>query len=170
MDEPLSNEEIVKALGVNESYITTYAKLSDYATIEEAFGDKQLIIILIEDAKLSKDGYVYNNSYGKKYDWDLSVIGNMKNKILGNERNTIASLLGKNKCEWNHVPMQGLKSETCGRYVCVFAHAIVADGMNMKQYQEFMLEEKKRYGSYDKAVVTLTSKSNSQTPIQIQPS
>jgi hypothetical protein len=166
MNTPLTNDEIIHALGINESYIKTYASLGSYETIEQAMGDKPCLIILIEDRRRSghwvslcrtSHGYQYNNPYGTKYDSDLSIIGSMWNHILGNQRNTIERLLGEHNCTWNRVKMQGPTSETCGRYAIVFLHAMLSDHMTMSQYQEFMREQKQDHGSYDKAVVALTN-------------
>jgi hypothetical protein len=165
MNTPLTNDQIISALGINESFIKTYASLGSYATIEEAMGDKPCLIILIEDRRRSghwvslcrtEHGFQYNNPYGSKYDSDLSIIGSMWNHILGNQRNTIERLLGEHNCTWNRVKMQGEKSEVCGRYAIVFLHCMLSDGMTMSQYQQFMREQKQDHGSYDKAVVALT--------------
>jgi hypothetical protein len=172
MDIPLSNEEIASALGITQSYFVKYADLSNYGSLDELFGDRQCMIILIEETKASghwvcmvrtgPSTYLYNNSYGKAPDWDLSVIGMMRNQILGNTRNSIRTLKEESNATitWNHVEMQGRTSETCGRYTIVFIHSVMTEGMTMSEYQAYMLKMKKRYKSYDAAVVALTTNQN----------
>jgi hypothetical protein len=168
MEIPLTNFEIAKALGITQENFVKYADLSNYESLQQLFGERTVMVILIEEAKATghwvcmvKTGpnqYLYNNSYGHKYDWDLSVIGMMQNRILGNTRNSIQTLIqaSNSSVQWNHVEMQGKTSETCGRYVIVFVHSIRDNEMSMSDFQAFMLKQKKKYKSYDKAVVALT--------------
>jgi hypothetical protein len=165
MDVPLSNDAIFKALNINQSYIIKYSDLSEYGELNGAFGDKRFIIILIESNinsghwvclyRKSTNDYVYFNSYGKKYDSDLDFISKMKNKILGNDVNTIKKLMDSDdSIVWNHVKYQGNKSQVCGRYCIDFVRQMEA-GLSLKEYQSYL--KKNKDGSYDETILRLTS-------------
>ena len=168
MNISLTNTDITNALGVDDSYIVKYSDLTKYETLEDLFQEREFMAILIEEAKRSghwvvmvkKNGiYLYNNSYGFKPDEDLDIIGRIKNKILGNTRNSIKHLQENSdaKLIYNKVLMQGKTSSVCGRYVITFVRCILNEDMNMSQFQDYMLQQKKFYGFYDKAVLALTS-------------
>ena len=166
MDTPLTNHDIARSLRITDDYFVKYSDLSNYESLDQLFGSKPCLLILIEETKQSGHwvsmvrtgpmSYLYNNSYGLKPDADLTIIGALRNRILGNTRNSIQTLKQGATIGYNSVRMQGARSETCGRYSIIFIHSIMG-GMDMQQYQSYMLEMKKKYGSYDKATVALTS-------------
>jgi hypothetical protein len=164
MDIPLSNDVIFNALKINQSYIIKYSDLSEFSDLSQAFGSKQFIIILIESNvnsghwvsmyRKSSNEYIYFNSYGKKYDSDLDFISKMKNKILGNDVNTIRNLLEtKDTLNYNHVKYQSPKSQVCGRYVINFVRQM-RNGLSLKEYQSYL--KKNKIGSYDETILKLT--------------
>lgn len=164
MDTPLTNDVIFNALQINDSYIIKYSDLSNYHNLNDAFGDKKFIIILIESKinsghwvcmyRKSFNHFIYFNSYGKKYDTDLDFISRMSNKILGNDVNTINKLMeDDDKIDYNHIKYQGLSTQVCGRYVINFVRQM-NDGMSLKEYQTYLKHNKK--GSYDNTILELT--------------
>ena len=103
MNKPLSNTQINSALDINDSYIIKYSNLDQHTDLSNLFGSKPYIILLIESDidnghwisfyRVETNYYVYFNSFGNKYDSDLSLIGRLSNKILGNEYNSIKKLI-----------------------------------------------------------------------------
>ena len=164
MNVPLSNDNIFNALKINKSYIIKYSDLSEYDNLSDAFGSKPFINILIESQtnsghwvcmyRPSPNHYVYFNSYGKKYDDDTDFISRLKNKILGNDVNTIRNLFDvDDKVDYNHIKYQGTKSQVCGRYVINFVRSM-KNGLSLKDYQIFLKSSKK--GTYDDTILKLT--------------
>lgn len=165
MDIPLTNEQVMSALNATNDNIIKYADLSDYSGLSEVLKDNDFIIILVESEKNSghwvslyrnySNQYTYFNSYGLKYDSDLNFVSRMANKILGNERNTIKTLMENDNAEieWNRIKYQGNKSQVCGRY-CVDFIRRMREGLSLKQYQTFLKQNKQ--GSYDNTIIELT--------------
>jgi len=165
MNIPLSNDQIDKALKIDNSYIVKYSELDSVSTLAELFGTKSFIILLIEQEhnsghwvtfyRTGESSYVYFNSFGKKYDSDLSLIGRLSNKILGNDYNSIQKLIQPtDKVEWNHIKYQGFKSSVCGRYCIVFVRKM-REGLTLKEVQSFLKQNKKT--SFDELILDLTS-------------
>jgi len=163
MNIPLSNEQIDKALTIDNSYIVKYSELDNFTTLSELFGTKQFIILLIESEhnsghwvvfyRVETNHYIYFNSFGNKYDTDLSLIGRLSNKILGNEYNSIRKLIGLNdKIEWNRIKYQSVKSSVCGRY-CIFVVRQLRQNNTLKEIQTYLKENKKAFKSYDELIL-----------------
>jgi len=164
MDEPLSNDAIFKALNINNTYVIKYSELSNYNSLTDAFGRKPFIIILIESNtnsghwvcmyRKSPNHYIYFNSYGRKYDNDLDFISKIKNKILGNDVNTINKLMDDNDIiDYNHIKYQSDITQVCGRY-CIDFVRNMNKGLSLKQYQTYLKDNKS--GSYDNTILLLT--------------
>jgi len=129
---------------------------------------KDFIILLIEQEvssghwvsifRTGPSNYIYFNSYGKKYDTDLSLISRLSNKILGNEYNSIKKLkMPNDTITWNSILYQGKTSAVCGRY-CVSFVRKMRDGYDLNQYQTFLWKAKKEgsFKSYDETILSLT--------------
>jgi len=113
---PLSSDKVKSALGAN-TRILKYSDLKQFNTIQDLLPNKNdFVIILIEDKQDSghwtclmntNKGYYYFNSYGGKYDSDLSVIPMCIRSILGQNKKEITRLLGENVCDWNKKKVSG---------------------------------------------------------------
>ena len=169
MDVPLSNKTIVSALGsVNDNVIVKYSDLDEFKSLNDLMNGNNYVIILIESQKNSghwvalykKDNntYYYFNSYGKKYDDDISTICAMSDLILGNERNSIRNLAQKSNADivYNKVRYQNNTSTTCGRW-CLLAITMFNMNYNMKQLQNFFKNSVKDYKDYYEMILDLTS-------------
>jgi hypothetical protein len=169
MNSPLSNDQINDALHIDSSYIIKYSDLDNYSSLADLFGAKNFIILLIEQEvnsghwvtfyRTDDNTYVYFNSFGKKYDSDLTLISRLSNKILGNEYNSIKKLIQPtDKVEWNKIKYQGNKSSVCGRYVIFFVRCM-REGKTLKEIQNILKEHKKEKGfaSFDECILNLTS-------------
>ena len=130
IDQPLSDSAVREALG-DDTRILKYSELKNYKTIAELLPKPNTFFIcLLEEeqnrghwvaAMRLKKNYFYFNSYGQKYDADISVIPRCIRRILGEDpARQFERLLGRRKCEWNKTVLQGDKSQTCGRW-CVLA-------------------------------------------------
>ena len=148
MDIPLSNDQIDRALQIDNSYIVKYSDLDNFSTLSDLFGSKPFIILLIESDynsghwvafyRVDSNHYVYFNSFGNKYDSDLSLIGRLSNKILGNEYNSIKKLIQPNdKVEWNKINFQSVKSQVCGRW-CIFFVRQMRENKTLNEIQSYL--------------------------------
>ena len=122
-----------------------------------------MIILLEEDVNRGhwtalmkpSSGYYYFNSYGTKYDTDISVIPLCIRRILHEDRREISRLLDGHPCEWNRTKLQGEKSQTCGRY-CVLAITMLCFmGYSPADFIEFVKEKATLLNkTYDQLVVS----------------
>ncbi len=94
----------------------------------------------------------YFNSLGQKYDSDLNCLARSARIILGESGNEIERLLNGAHCEWNRVKFQADDSETCGRH-CI--NRIREKRLTQVQYKRKMDSLKRRYGTYDKAMLEI---------------
>ena len=167
MDKPLSNDELVRFLGVGLDSVLKYSQLADYATIDEVLpkdGALHFRIILLEERfnrghwvvllRMPSGALSYMNSYGERYDTDLCVVPRIVRRILGEDRREISRLLDGAECQWNHLKMQGARSETCGRY-CVLYVSMAQMGYTLPEWVEWMKAHKGEFGSYDLMVRAL---------------
>jgi hypothetical protein len=151
---PLSNEKVQSALGV-DTKIIKYSDLKDYETIKDLLPNvNDFVVILLEDdlnhghwtALIhSKDGYYYFNSYGEKYDDDLSIIPRCIRRILGQDRKEITRLLDGGNCQWNAHKFQANKSQCCGRYVVLACTMITKMLYTPKDFEQFLLDKSKEF-------------------------
>ena len=163
---PLSDAKVKAALGP-ETKILKYSELKNYETIHEILPTVgSFCILLLEDdfntghwcaIMKVKEGIFYYNSYGKKYDVDLSVIPMCIRKILHEDKREITRLLDGEMCTWNKIKMQGNTSQVCGRF-CILVITMVC----MMQYSptecmDFLTEKKDMFGSYDKMVASFVN-------------
>ncbi len=165
--EPLSDTKVKQALG-DATRILKYSELKNYETINDLLPKiNDFIIILLEEdhnrghwTALMKphSGYYYFNSYGTKYDTDISVIPLCIRKILLEDRREITRLLDGHPCDWNKIKLQGEKSQTCGRW-CVLAITMLCFmGVSPADFIEFVKEKAKKLNkSCDELVVSLVN-------------
>jgi hypothetical protein len=158
---PLSDNLVKQALGP-DTRILKYSELKNYETINELLTKiNDFVILLLEDdfntghwtclCKLH-GGYVYFNSYGKKFDSDLSVIPMCIKKILGEDKQEITRLLDSHKCDWNRVKLQNDKSQVCGRWVVLFLTMTTKMGYSPKEFLEFVEDKSRLFKSKDDMV------------------
>jgi hypothetical protein len=163
IDEPLSDGAVREALG--DVRILKYSELKNYKTIFELLPkiNTFFICLLEEDVNRGhwvtmirlEDGLFYFNSYGVKYDRDVSVIPRCVRKILGEDpAREFTRLLGGRKCEWNRTVLQGDKSQTCGRWVVLAIVFCCFLGYLPAELVEFVQDKSKASGQSFDAVVT----------------
>ncbi len=126
---PLSDTKVRQALG-DDVKILKYSELKNYESMNELLPKPNsfFICLLEEDFNSGhwtccmklKEGFYYFNSYGERFDSDLSTIPMCIRKILGEDRREFSRLLDGAVCDWNKVKLQGERSQVCGRY-CVLA-------------------------------------------------
>lgn len=167
LDEPLSDDKVRQALG-DATRILKYSELKNYETINDLLPKiNDFVIILLEEdvnrghwTALMKpsSGYYYFNSYGTKYDTDISVIPLCIRRILHEDRREITRLLDGHPCEWNRTKLQGEKSQTCGRY-CVLAITMLCFmGVTPADFIEFLQNKSKLLNkTYDQLVVSFVN-------------
>jgi len=165
--EPLSDAKVKAALGTN-TRILKYSELKNYETINELLPNiNDFIILLLEEdinqghwtcmMKL-KDGFYYFNSYGKKYDADISVIPMCVRKILGQDRKEVTRLLDGKNCSWNKTILQGDKSQVCGRWCVLCITMCCMMGYSPADFIEFIKDKSVELGkSYDVLVAGLVN-------------
>jgi hypothetical protein len=127
IDVPLSDSAVREALGA-DTRILKYSELKNYKTMAELLPTvNSFFICLLEEEQNRghwtcmmrlKKNYFYFNSYGVKYDADISVVPRCIRRILDEDpARQFKRLLGGRKCDWNRVQVQGETSQTCGRWV-----------------------------------------------------
>lgn len=170
MNDALSNFQIETLLGAGSLPIV-YKDLRKYATIEELLPtDNSFKIILLNDSQnsghwvcLTRNGDKYNyfNSYGESYNQDLYIIPSTIRKILGSYDNYLNDLLKEKKVVYNKVKFQHDKSAVCGRYVVLFIIMNTKMGYSLKQFIDYLKEQKKETGkAYDELILFLTKSFN----------
>jgi hypothetical protein len=165
--EPLSDTKVKQALG-DATRVLKYSELKNYETINDLLPKiNDFIIILLEEdvnrghwTALMKpsSSYYYFNSYGTKYDTDISVIPLCIRRILHEDRREITRLLDGHPCDWNKTKLQGEKSQTCGRW-CVLAITMICFMMySPAEFIEFVKDKAKKLNkSCDELVVSLVN-------------
>lgn len=161
--KPLSASQVESALGVG-TRILKYSDLKNYETINDLLPNiNDFIILLLEDSenhghwtclmKYADNKYYYFNSYGKKYDTDLSVVPMCIRKILGEDHKEIGRLLDGRECSWNKNVFQGSRSQVCGRYCILAVSMITKMGFSPTDFEKFLLDKSKSFNkSYDSMV------------------
>jgi hypothetical protein len=167
IDEPLSDLKVKQALGEG-TRILKYSELKNYETMNALLPKiNDFVIILLEEdvnrghwtalMKL-RDGFFYFNSYGTKYDTDISVIPMCIRKILGEDRREITRLLDGRKCEWNRTKLQGERSQVCGRWCVLAITMCVFMGYSPAEFIEFVKDKAKLLNkTYDQLVVSFVN-------------
>ena len=163
---PLSDGMVRQALGP-DTKIIKYSELKQYNNIRDIIPNvNDFFICLLEEEPSSghwtccmnlKDGMYYFNSYGKKYDTDLSVIPMCIRRILGQDKREFARLLDGELMDWNKTNFQGDKSMVCGRYCCLVITMCCMMGYSAEDFQQFLIDKKKELNTktYDELVARL---------------
>ncbi len=163
IDTPLSDGAVREALGA-DTRILKYSELKNYKTIFELLPKINTFFICLLEENLNrghwvtimrlKNGFFYFNSYGQKYDRDVSVIPRCIRKILGQDpAREFTRLLGGRPCDWNKTKLQGETSQVCGRY-CVLAIVFLCFlGHSPAELIEFLTEKAAAEGTTPDAVV-----------------
>ena len=168
IDHPLSDSAVREALG-DDTRILKYSELKNYKTIAELLPKPNTFFICLLEEEQNrghwtcmmrlKNYYFYFNSYGQRYDRDVSVIPRCVRKILGEDpARQFERLLGRRKCEWNKTKLQGETSQTCGRW-CVLAIVFLCFlGHSPTELVEFLKEKAAATGqSFDGVVSSIIS-------------
>ena len=163
---PLSDGMVRQCLGLNTKIIK-YSELKQYNTMSDIIPNiNDFFICLLEEEMNSghwtccmnlKEGYYYFNSYGKKYDVDISVIPMCIRKILNESKPEFKRLLGDLDMDYNKTNFQGSKSMVCGRYCCLVITYCCMLGYSANDFNEFLVDKKKelKMKSYDEVVAKL---------------
>jgi hypothetical protein len=162
--EPLSDAKVKSALGPG-TRILKYSELKGYDSIGQLLPNiNDFIILLLEDQPNSghwttlcklHEGYYYMNSYGQKYDTDLSIIPLCVRKILGEDKREITRLLDGHPCGWNKIKLQGATSQVCGRWVVLFLTMTTKMGYSPAEFFEFIANHSKMFKNDDTLVAKL---------------
>ena len=165
--EPLSDAKVREALG-DDVKILKYSELKNYVTIDELLPAVNSFFICLLEEELNSghwvcclrldDGLYYFNSYGQKYDTDISVIPRCIRKILNEDKREFSRLFDGADCDWNRVKLQGDKSQTCGRYVVLAITMTAFMDYSPAEFIEFIQDKAKTAGkSCDKVVAQLVN-------------
>ncbi len=172
--EPLSDVAVREALG-DDTRIIKYSELKNYGSMAELLPTKNSFFICLLEEEYNKGHWVammrledggskgsqaaeprfyYFNSYGIKYDRDVSVIPRCIRKILDQDpAREFTRLLGGRKCDWNRSKLQGETSQTCGRY-CVLAIVFLCFlGHSPTELVDFLKENAETEGTTPDGVI-----------------
>ena len=168
IDQPLSDGAVREALGA-DTRILKYSELKNFRSMAELLPTVNSFFICLLEEEINrghwtcmmrlKKNYFYFNSYGVKFDSDLSVIPRCIRRILDEDpARQFKRLLGGRKCEWNKTKLQGETSQTCGRY-CVLAIVFLCFlGHSPTELVEFLKEKAAATGqSFDGVVCQIVS-------------
>jgi len=168
IDTPLSDGAVREALGA-DTRILKYSELKNYRSMTELLPKPNtfFICLLEEDVNRGhwvammrlKKNYFYFNSYGVKYDADLSVIPRCIRRILDEDpARQFKRLLGGRKCDWNRVKVQGEKSQTCGRWVVLAIVMMCFLQYSPEELVELVRDKSKASGqSFDEIVCQIVN-------------
>jgi hypothetical protein len=165
--EPLSDSKVREALGEG-TRILKYSELKNYGSIDELLPKiNSFFICLLEEEFNSGhwvacmrlgEGLFYFNSYGQKYDTDLSVIPRCIRRILGQDQREFSRLLDGAECKWNKTVLQGAKSQVCGRWCILVITMCCFMGYSPAEFIEFVQEKAKSTGkSCDQIVAQIVN-------------
>jgi hypothetical protein len=152
--QPLSNDKVALALGPG-TRILKYSQLKDYETINDLLPNmNDFIILLLEDdmntghwvtMMRTPTGFYYFNSYGQKYDDDLSIVPRCIRRILGEDRREITRLLDGKEMKWNKHKFQSARTQVCGRY-CILAVTMICKMLYSPEiFEDFLLRKTKEF-------------------------
>jgi hypothetical protein len=164
---PLSDGMVRQCLGLLTP-IVKYSELKQYNHIYDLLPTiNSFAVILLEDDINSGHwcavmrlpaGLYYFNSYGSRYDTDLSVIPMCIRRILGQDQREFKRLLGGDlDMDYNKVKYQNNKSMVCGRYVCVVITYCCMMGFSPTDFNKFLVDKKKelKMKTYDDLIARL---------------
>ncbi len=170
VSQSISETDIMNYFGYNvKNDIITYSQLDEYKSIEELLPEsKSWKIILIEEKEYFGHWVLilrYNNtieffnSYGTSPSYELDLIPDKQNEILGQDEKYLNKLLnialGKFKIIYNKKRFQRLENNinTCGRWVILRIIMLENFNMDLNKFIIFMDNLKKPYKlNYDQLV------------------
>ena len=164
IDQPLSDGAVREALGA-DTRILKYSELKNFRSMAELLPKPNTFFICLLEEDVNRghwvammrleDGFFYFNSYGVKFDSDLSVIPRCIRRILDEDpARQFKRLLGGRPCDWNRTKLQGETSQTCGRW-CVLAIVFCCFlGYSPAELVEFVEENAKTMGKSPDVIVT----------------
>lgn len=170
---PLSDDDLKYYLGTDiKKQIITFSDLDNYESIDDLLPkDRSYKIILIEEEKnrghwvaiMRYDKVIeYFNSYGTKPTNDLNFVGQIKNKLLGQSKDLIKSLLDNAlhkgyKVIYNTKKFQklGPNINTCGRHICCRLVAMTKLFYDLQEYINYIDQFKKKYNVDSDQVVAI---------------
>lgn len=162
----IGDDDIERYLGkTGHQNIIKYSELKNYKTIDKLLPKINDYIIILIESEMNSGHWVvllkykinnkivieYFNSYGMKVGADLSFIGGMMNKFLGNGKNDLDNLLDtvKDKYEiiYNKKRFQSSNSKvnTCGRWCILRIIMMQKFKMDLYEFIDFIEELKKKY-------------------------
>jgi len=139
----LTNTDIEKYLGTG--HIIKYSDLNKYQNIDQAFGDNNFLIVLIESHRNSghwvcllryNDGTIEQfDSYSGKIDSELKFITSSMKRNLHENNCILTQLLRNRKTIWSKYRYQKLDNDvdTCGRWIILRILMFVEGGMELDQ-------------------------------------
>ena len=163
---PLSDGMVRQCLG-GDTKIVKYSELKQYNHIYDLLPTiNSFAVILLEDdinsghwtavMRLPTSLY-YFNSYGSRYDLDISVIPMCIRRILFEDKREFKRLLGDLPMVYNKIKYQGDRSQVCGRYCCLVITMCCMMGYSAEDFQQFLIDKKKelKTKSFDELVARL---------------
>jgi hypothetical protein len=167
LDVPLSDSKVKEALG-DGTRILKYSELKNYGSIDELLPAVNSFFICLLEEEFGRghwvcclrldEGLYYFNSYGQKFDSDLSVVPRCIRRILGEDGRQFGRLFGGVNCDWNKTVLQGAKSQVCGRYVILAITMMCFMRYSPAEFIEFILAKSKKMGtSCDEVVASIVN-------------
>ena len=161
MTTPLSDSDLKKILG-DDIKIIIYSSLSNISNLRDILTkDRDCMVILYEQKRLSGhwtcltregDIFTFFDPYGIAPDNELKWLNMAQRYKLHEDVPYLSNLLNSEQYVYNKIDFQQNDSriETCGDHVCSFLYHFLNENMDLKQYQEYMKDLKKRMGQpYD---------------------
>jgi len=171
----ISSTDFSKMLGPDVK-ILKYSDLENFSDLNQIIPEScgyRIVLIETQQAtghyvcliKYNDKSWEWDDSYGLKPDQEFSFISPEIQQMLDERKHILSILLNKLVSDggtwvYNKMKLQQMKDgiNTCGRHVanrCYFFQR----GYDLKQYQNFMIAQKKKSGlSYDQIVCILTKK------------
>ena len=174
----ISDEDIERYLGKEgHKNIIKYSELKNYNNIDKLLpkiGSYKIILIESQENsghwvlmlkyknKDKKTIIEFYNSYGMKPEADLSYIGSMMNRILGNGKDDLNDLLDDAKKKGYEViynkkrfQSSNKKVNTCGRHVLNRIIMATKFKMDLYEYIDFIEELKKKYNTESDIIIAM---------------
>jgi len=161
MTTPLSDSDLKKILG-DDIKIIIHSSLSNVSNLRDILTkDRDCMVILYEQKRLSGhwtcltregDIFTFFDPYGIAPDNELKWLNMAQRYKLHEDVPYLSNLLNSEQYVYNKIDFQQNDSriETCGDHVCSFLYHFLNENMDLKQYQEYMKDLKKRMGQpYD---------------------
>lgn len=164
---PLSDSKVRQALG-DDVKILKYSELKNYESMNELLPSLNTFFICLLEEEMNighwtammrlKNGFNYFNSYGDRFDTDISIIPLCIRKILGEDKREFKRLLDGAECDYNKTKLQGEKSQVCGRWCILVISMCCFMGYSPEEFVAFVKEKAKILGkSCDEVVCQIVN-------------